>query len=73
MTLRQAETEKEYVIKSIVTDDDELDAFMFSLGCYAGETITVIAHIKAGCIVSIKDGRYTVDKELAKAIEIEEI
>ena len=70
MTLRNAETEKEYVIKSIVTDDEELDAFLFSLGCYAGEPITVISHLKGGCVVSIKDGRYTIDNELADAIEI---
>ena len=70
MTLRDAEQEKEYTIKSVVTEDDELDAFLFSLGCYAGEKITVISHIKGGCIVSIKDGRYTVDKNLAQAIEI---
>lgn len=70
MTLRQAETEKEYVIKSIVTDDDELDAFLFSLGCYQGESITVISHLKGGCIVSIKDGRYTIDNNLADAIKV---
>lgn len=70
MTLRNAETEKEYVIKSVVTDDEELDAFLFSLGCYAGEKITVINHIKGGCVVSIKDGRYTIDNDLAEAIEI---
>ena len=70
MTLRNAETEKDYVIKSIVTDDEELDAFLFSLGCYAGEKITVISHLKGGCVVSIKDGRYTIDNDLADAIEI---
>lgn len=70
MTLRNAEPEKEYVIKSIVTDDEELDAFLFSLGCYAGEKITVISHLKGGCVVSIKDGRYTIDNDLAQAIEI---
>ena len=70
MTLRSAEVEKEYIIKSINTDDEELDAFLFSLGCYAGEGITVISHLKGGCIVSIKDGRYTIDKNLADAIEI---
>ncbi|MBQ7399916.1 MAG: ferrous iron transport protein A [Clostridia bacterium] len=70
MTLRSAEPEKEYVIKSIVTEDEELDAFLFSLGCYAGEKITVISHLKGGCVVSIKDGRYTIDNDLADAIEI---
>lgn len=61
---------REYVIKAIETDDEELDAFLFSLGCYSGETITVITHLKGGCIVSIKDGRYNIDKQLAEAILI---
>ncbi|MBE6577532.1 MAG: ferrous iron transport protein A [Ruminococcaceae bacterium] len=70
MNLRAAEEGKEYIIKSIETDDEELDAFLFSLGCYSGEPITVIAHKKGGCIVSIKDGRYNIDKDLAEAIII---
>ena len=70
MTLRTAKEGIEYVIQSIKTDDEELDAFLFSLGCYAGEPITVISHQKGGCIVSIKDGRYTIDNDLADAIAI---
>jgi len=70
MNLKQAEEGKEYIIKEIVTDDEELDAFLFSLGCYSGETITVISHLKGGCVVSIKDGRYNIDNQLAEAIEI---
>ena len=70
MTLLDAIEEKEYIIKEINTDDEEMDAFLFSLGCYSGEPITVISHLKGGCIVSIKDSRYTVDKELAAAIAI---
>ncbi|MBQ4528265.1 MAG: ferrous iron transport protein A [Clostridia bacterium] len=68
MKLTEAIEEKEYIIKKIDTDDEELDAFLFSLGCYSGEAITVISHLKSGCIVSIKDGRYNIDKELAEAI-----
>lgn len=70
MNLRNAEEGKEYLIKEILTDDEELDAFLFSLGCYSGEPITVITHRKSGCVVSIKDGRYNIDKELAEAIII---
>ena len=70
MNLLSAEVEKEYIIKEIVTEDEEMDAFLFSLGCYSGEPITVISHIKGGCIVSIKDARYTIDSELAEAIAI---
>ena len=70
MTLHDAQEGVEYIIKQIVTNDEELDAFLFSLGCYSGEPITVISHLKGGCIVSIKDGRYTVDNDLAAAISI---
>ncbi len=70
MTLLDAIEEKEYIIKEINTEDEEMDAFLFSLGCYSGEPITVISHLKGGCIVSIKDGRYNIDKQLAAAIAI---
>ena len=70
MTLRSAEEGKEYIIKSIETDDEELNAFLFSLGCFSGETITVIKRRKSGCVVAIKDGRYNIDNNLADAILI---
>lgn len=70
MNLRNAEVGKEYVIRQIETDDEELDAFLFSLGCYSGETITVVSHRASGCVVSIKDGRYSIDNQLAEAILI---
>ena len=70
MTLRDAVEGKEYVIKEINTDDEELNAFLFSLGCYSGESITVVAKRRSGCTVSIKDARYNVDNQLAEAISI---
>ena len=70
MTLLQAKEGTEYIIHDIVTDDEELNAFLFSLGCYSGEPITVIAHRKGGCTVSIKDARYNIDNQLAEAILI---
>lgn len=70
MTLKDALEGKEYVIEQIETDDEELNAFLFSLGCYAGEPITVVSHLKGGCVVSIKDGRYNIDYQLAEAIVI---
>jgi len=70
MKLLNAEIGKDYIIKEIVTDDEELDAFLFSLGCYSGEPITVISRHKAGCTVSIKDARYNIDNELAEAISV---
>jgi ferrous iron transport protein A len=73
MTLRNAEEGKEYLIGAIETNDEELDAFLFSLGCYSGERITVIAQRKSGCTVSIKDGRYNVDKQLAEVITISDV
>ncbi len=70
MTLKEANEGTEYVIREIKTDDEELNAFLFSLGCYSGEKITVVSHLKGGCIVSIKDGRYNIDNQLAEAILI---
>ncbi len=70
MNLTAAQEGTEYIIKEILTDDSELDAFLFTLGCYSGEPITVISHIKGGCIVSIKNSRYNIDNQLAKAIII---
>ena len=61
---------KEYIISSIDTNDEELNSFLFSLGCYSGETITVVSRKKSGCVVSIKDGRYSIDKQLAEAIKV---
>ena len=70
MNLTEAAEGQEDSIKEIITDDEELNAFLFSLGCYTGEAITVIAHRKGGCTVSIKDGRYNIDNQLAEAIRI---
>ena len=70
MTLLDVSEGQEYIIKSIETDDEELNAFLFSLGCYAGEAITVVAFRKGGCTVSIKDGRYNIDNQLAEAIVV---
>ncbi len=68
MNLSVAEEGKEYTIQRIETDDEELDEFLFSLGCYSGERITVVSRGKGGCTVSIKDGRYNIDNSLAEAI-----
>ena len=68
MKLTDAVEGQEYVISQIDTDDEEMNAFLFSLGCYSGEKITVISHIKGGCIVAIKDARYNFDQQLADAI-----
>ena len=68
MNLAEANVGEEYIIKDIVTDDEELESFLFSLGCYSGEPITVIARRRGSCIVSIKDARYNIDNDLASAI-----
>ena len=70
MNLTKAEEGKEYTVLRIETDDEELDAFLFSLGCYSGEPITVVGRRKDSCVVAIKDGRYNIDKQLAEAIVV---
>ena len=68
MNLTNAQTGKEYIIRRIETEDEGLDAFLFSLGCYSGEPVTVISRRAGGCTVSIKDGRYHMDRQLAQAV-----
>ena len=70
MNLADAIIGEEYIVKDIETEDEELESFLFSLGCYSGEPITVISNIKGGCVVSIKDARYNIDTDLARAISI---
>ncbi len=68
MTLKTAAEGKEYIVKEIQSDDEELNSFLFSLGCYSGEPITIVSRMKNSCVVSIKDGRYNIDNQLADAI-----
>ena len=70
MTLLEAEVGKTYEIKEIRTDDDEMNAFLFRLGCYSGEPITIVSKAKKSCVVVIKDGRYNLDRLLSEAVVI---
>ena len=70
MNLTEVQTGEEYIIKEICTDDEELNDFLFTLGCYSGEPITVISFSKSGCVVAIKDARYNIDYQLAEAIVV---
>jgi Fe2+ transport system protein FeoA len=70
MNLTNAREGEEYIIRGLATDDEELNAFLFSLGCYSGEPVTVVSRLKGGCVVSIKDARYNIDDQLASAILI---
>lgn len=70
MNLSQGTAGTEYLVKAIETGDPELDSFLFSLGCYPGETVTLVSHRRGGCVVCIKDGRYNIDHQLAAAIQI---
>ena len=70
MTLINAEEGREYTVRAVDTGDEEMDSFLLSLGCYPGEPITVVSHLKGSCVVSIKDGRYTIDRALADTVAV---
>ena len=70
-SLKNAQVGVEYIIRSIETEDEELDAFLFSLGCYSGELVTVVSRRRGSCVISVKDGRYNIDEQLADAIILE--
>jgi len=70
MNLSDAKLGTDVIVKEVITDDEELKGFLFSLGCYSGESVTVVSKKRGGYVVSIKDARYNIDEELAKSIEI---
>ena len=70
MNLTTAVEGQEYIIQAVDTNDEKLNSFLFSLGCYSGEPITVVFRRKRNCTVSIKDGRYNIDHRLAEAIRV---
>lgn len=70
MNLLTAREGQEYIVQRIETQDEELNAFLFSLGCYSGEPITVVSRRRGSCTVAIKDGRYNIDSQLAAAIVV---
>lgn len=70
MNLNDASVGVDYIIKDIKTEDEELESFLFSLGCYSGEPITIVSRKKKNLVVAIKDGRYNIDSNLAEAILI---
>ena len=71
MNLMNSQIGKEYTVRQLQTNDPELEAFLFSLGCYSGEPITVIARRRRSCTIAVKDGRYAIDDKLAAAISVE--
>jgi len=70
MNLSDARIGEDVTVKDIVTDDEELKSFLFSLGCYSGESVTVVSKKRGGFVLSIKDARYNIDEDLARAIEV---
>ncbi len=70
MSLMEVQVGEDYIIKDIISEDDELKSFLFSLGCYSGETVTLLANKKRSCVLSIKDARYNIDADLANAIRV---
>lgn len=68
MLLKDAVEGQEYIVCEIQSDDEELNSFLFSLGCYSGEPVTVVSRKKNGCVISVKDGRYNIDNQLAELI-----
>ena len=70
MNLVEVNIGEEYIVKDIITDDEELNSFLFSLGCYSGEPITVVSRRKGSCVISVKHARYNIDNDLAQAISV---
>ena len=72
MNLMQVKEGRQYLIHDIKTADEEMDSFLFSLGCYSGEPVTVISRMRRSCVIALKDARYNIDSQLAQAIVVAE-
>lgn len=70
MNLSEAKIGEDVIVRDIVTEDEELKSFLFSLGCYSGESVTVVSKKRGSFVLSIKDARYNIDEDLARAIEV---
>ncbi len=70
MNLYEVAVGQEYLVSEIMTGDEELEAFLFSLGCYRGEGITVVSRKKSGMVIAIKDARYHIDGRLGESIKV---
>lgn len=68
MSLAKAKLNTPYIVNSVKTDQEDLHKFLFTLGCYPGEKVTVISKLASNYIINIKDARYSIDEDLAKAI-----
>ena len=71
MSLMKAKEGREYTIRNVMSNDEEMNAFLFSLGCYSGEPVTVISRMRRSCVIAVKDARYNIDSQLADAIIVE--
>lgn len=70
MTLAEGTIGQTYTVTGIDAEDEELISFLFTLGCYSGEEISLVSSISGSFVVSIRDGRYNIDTKLAQAILI---
>jgi len=70
MALAKGKLNTTYTVQSVNTDQEDLREFLFTLGCYPGEKVTIISKLASNYIVNIKDARYSIDEDLANAIMV---
>ena len=70
MLLTQANENTTHIISGIETEDEDMKAFLFSLGCYKGQEISLITKKKHSLVISLKEARYNIDTCLGEAIKI---
>jgi len=70
MLLSKAKIGQTFNIKQ-VEGKEKVKKFLFTLGCFEGEEITLISKLAGNYVVNIKDSRYALDENMAKSIVIE--
>ena len=70
LDLTNADLNTPYTIKRINAREEGMKEFLFALGCYEGEKVTVISVLAQNIVIHVKDARYSIDEDLARAILI---
>lgn len=71
MQLSQATVGQTYKVNRI-EGKEKVQKFLFTLGCFEGEEITLISKLAGNYIVNIKDSRYALDEKMARTIILDE-
>lgn len=70
MLLSQGAANESYKVSDIQVTDEAMGDFLFSLGCYPGEKVTLLSKLRSNFVIHVKNARYSIDQDLAQSIVV---